>query len=526
MYVYNVPLRFQAIAEECAERTALSFGPDRTVSYRELNGTANRLARWLVQRGLVPGDVVCLSANKSPATFACMLACLKVGAPYSLLDPDAPAERLGRIVATLRPKLVAGEADFLHEASSATAELAVPSVELGTLTVEGALEGHDDSNLPHSRAVPGSTPAYVMFTSGSTGFPKGAVMSHANVLALAEWSRETYAFTPNDVLTNVNPLSFDNSVFDFYSALLTGATLVPFSKDEVRDPGRLVEKAENSGCTSWFSVPSLLLFLQAMKAADGTRLRSVRRFIFGGEGYPKGKLKSLFDAYSSTSRLFNVYGPTECTCICSSYAISAVDFEDLDGLPPLGAIADNFGFLILDDSSPVPAGEPGELCLLGPNVGMGYFNDPQRTAASFVQNPLNRHFRELMYRTGDLVRMNLADGKLHILGRKDRQVKHMGYRIELEEIEAALHRLDYVAEGAALHGRAGSRSRLVAVVASRGAVSDETLRADLRRILPEYMIPSELHRVDALPKNLNGKVDARALAEKYLGSKPEQGGNE
>jgi D-alanine--poly(phosphoribitol) ligase subunit 1 len=526
MYLYNVALRFQAIAEECAERTALWFGPDRGVSYRELNSTANRLARWLIQRGLVPGDVVCLSATKSPATFACMLACLKVGAAYSLLDPDAPTERLGRILATVQPRLVVGEPDFLHRTSAASAELFVPSVESGALCLDGLLAGLDDTNLPHSRTVPGSTPAYVMFTSGSTGFPKGAVMSHANVLCLAEWSRETYAFNPNDVLTNVNPLSFDNSVFDFYSALLTGAALVPFSKEEVRDPGRLVEKAETAGCTSWFSVPSLLLFLQAMKAADGTRLRCVRRFIFGGEGYPKGKLRSLSDAYSDTSRLFNVYGPTECTCICSSYAISDADFVDLDGLPPLGAIADNFGFLILDEGSAVAVGEPGELCLLGPNVGMGYINDPQRTAASFVQNPFNRRFREIMYRTGDLVRLNPADGKLHILGRKDRQVKHMGYRIELEEIEAALHRLDYVAEGAALHGRAGSRSRLVAVVASRSAVSDDALRADLRRILPEYMIPSEFHRVDALPKNLNGKVDARALAEKYLGSKPERGGSE
>jgi D-alanine--poly(phosphoribitol) ligase subunit 1 len=280
-----------------------------------------------------------------------------------------------------------------------------------------------------------------MFTSGSTGFPKGAVMTHANVANLIDWSRETFSITTDDVLTNVNPLYFDNSVFDFYSALFNGATLTPFSKEETSDPKLLVEKVDAATCTLWFSVPSLLMFLQTMRATDGKHLRSIRRFVFGGEGYPKAKLKSLFDTYANTSEFFNVYGPTECTCICSSYRVTQSDFDDLQGLPPLGHIAANFDYLIVD----------GELCLLGPNVGLGYYNDPERTAQSFVQNPMNDKFIDIMYRTGDLVRLNPADGKLYIEGRKDNQIKHMGYRIELEEIEAALHCLDYVSEAAVLH---------------------------------------------------------------------------
>src|SRR5262249_50269049 len=149
---------------------------------------------------------------------------------------------------------------------------------------------------------------------------------------------------------------------------------------------------------------------------------------------------------------FNVYGPTECTCICSCYKLSDGDFEDLQGLPPLGQMAKNFGFLILDaEGRPVPDGQTGELCLLGPNVGRGYYNDPERTAASFVQNPLNVSFSEMMYKTGDLVKLVPIDGKIYIQGRKDNQIKHMGYRIELEEIEAALHCLDYVSEAVVLH---------------------------------------------------------------------------
>ena len=163
-----------------------------------------------------------------------------------------------------------------------------------------------------------------------------------------------------------------------------------------------------------------------MKAANGRYLRSIKRFIFGGEGYPKAKLKELFETYSDTSEFFNVSGPTECTCICSNYKLTADDFHDLQGFPPLGTIAANFSYLILNDENKlVSEGELGVLCLLGPNVGLGYYNDPGRTAASFVQNPYNPAFRQIMYKTGDLVRFDPGNGKLFIHGRKDNQIKHM-----------------------------------------------------------------------------------------------------
>jgi D-alanine--poly(phosphoribitol) ligase subunit 1 len=175
-------------------------------------------------------------------------------------------------------------------------------------------------------------------------------------------------------------------------------------------------------------------------------------------------------------------------------------------LPPLGHIAANFDYLIID----------GELCLLGPNVGRGYYNDPERTAQSFVQNPRHEKFIDIMYRTGDLVRLNPADGKLYIEGRKDNQIKHMGYRIELEEIEAALHCLDYVSEAAVLHTNANGLSRIVAVVAAIRDFDNEQIRGDLKQIVPNYMMPSVFHREKMLPKNPNGKVDRRKLAEKYV----------
>ena len=311
---------------------------------------------------------------------------------------------------------------------------------------------------------------------------------------------------------------FKNGGLDFYSAVFSGACLVPFDKKTVTNPQILVQTIDELQCSLWFSVPSLLIFLQTMKAFKKENMQFVRRFIFGGEGYPKSKLKKLYDLYSDRAEFFNVYGPTECTCICSVYTISDQDFEDLQGFPPLGKLIENFGYLILDENNEkTPDNECGELCLLGPNVGKGYYNDPERTKANFVQNPENNSYDDIMYKTGDLVRYNPEDGKIYVMGRKDNQIKHMGYRIELEEIETAICCLDYVSQAAVLHGNSRGLSKIVAVVSSKADLEESRIRHGLKQIIPDYMIPSAFWVVDDLPKNPNGKVDRRKLAETYLG---------
>lgn len=517
MYDYNLGVRFETVAADHAQRSAIWFNSDESISYGGLNKLANKIARWLITQGVNSRDVVCLSGEKTHSTFACMLGCLKVGAVYCVLDPDSPPERLRKILTTCRPRLLLVERQLPSEASEVVSDLGIEVGQKNSDQLARTLSDLDESNLPQTHRVTGTNPAYIMFTSGSTGVPKGAVIAHAAVLNFIDWCQTVFGINQADVLTNVNPLFFDNSVFDFYSALFTGASLAPFTPEEVRDPRRLVDKVDAAGCTLWFSVPSLLMFLQTMKAADGRNLRSIRRFVFGGEGYPKSKLKSLYDSYSDSAEFFNVYGPTECTCICSCYKIGDDDFADLRGLSPLGKIAGNFEFLILDEECKIaPPGETGELCLLGPNVGLGYYNDPQQTAASFVRNPYNDKFAETMYKTGDLVRLDLGDGKLYIQGRRDNQIKHMGYRIELEEIEAALQCLDYVCEGVALHTRENGLSRIIAIVSTREELDRDRMRHDLKQIIPEYMIPSLFYRELQLSKTPNGKIDRRHLAEKYL----------
>ena len=171
-----------------------------------------------------------------------------------------------------------------------------------------------------------------------TGFPKGALMSHNNLLNFIQWGKETFQVTRDDIFTNANPIYFDNSVFDFYTSIFNGTTLVPLSHDLVKNAGQLVKAINDSGCTIWFSVPSLLVYLLTTKSLKKEDFKTIKRISFGGEGFPKNKLKQLYEMFGDRMTLYNVYGPTECTCICSSYTISSSDFENMNELAPLGIL--------------------------------------------------------------------------------------------------------------------------------------------------------------------------------------------
>jgi D-alanine--poly(phosphoribitol) ligase subunit 1 len=202
--------------------------------------------------------------------------------------------------------------------------------------------------------------------------------------------------------------------------------------------------------------------------------------------------------------------------MCSAYIIRSEDFIDLQGFPPLGRIADNFSCLILDkDGKKVLDNEVGELCLMGPNIGKGYYNDTERTTVSFVQNPYNEHFDEKMYKTGDLVKYNPDDEKIYFIGRKDFQVKHMGYRIELEEVETALSQLSYISQAAVIHGNKRGLSQLIGIVSTKTEIKEDLIRKGLKEIIPNYMIPTIFHFVSELPKNPNGKTDRQKLQREY-----------
>lgn len=507
-YTTSLPALFAKVVRDHASRPALRLAPGDEVTYAELDAMSSSLASQLASsHGVRTGDVVAISGDKSRECYASLVAATKLGAPYVMLDPDSPPDRIERIFATCRPRVVLGDRAFLD----AIAPIAGPAA-----LVESSTSGLDGvPGFPLLPEINGETPAYIVYTSGSTGLPKGSVMTHSCALNFVSWSRTTYGIGHEDVLTNLNPIYFDNSVFDIFSSLFVGACLVPFSKAETKDPGALVRKIDATGCTVWFSVPSLMLYLQTFRATDGKRLRSVRLFLFGGEGYPKGRLVQLHRAYGDTARIHNVYGPSECTCICSSHEVGPDDFDTLDGFPPLGKMAPNFRAIMLTDDGSVLRGEGlGELCLQGPNVGRGYWNDPERTAAAFVQNPEHALYRDVVYRTGDLVRRD-AEGVLWFQGRRDNQIKHMGHRIELGEIDATLCRIPGVAEAsvAYLSSQTGSGAIVAAVVAP--GLDPALIRDALSKLVPSYMMPDRIEVWDALPRNANGKTDRRAVLARF-----------
>lgn len=510
-YPCNLGRAFAGIAAQHRDIPAIRLAPGQDLDYGTLEALTHRLTRWLLGRGARPGALIALQNGKTAEGYAAMLACLQAGAAYVNLDVQNPPDRLGRILSACRPLLVLCDGPPAPSIAEAAQRVAVPVISLRDHAAEiEAFESTGPSDLP---AVTGGDPAYVMFTSGSTGIPKGAAISHGSVLNFISWTRGVFGIGPGDVVANANPIYFDNSVFDFYAALFSGACLAPIGSGELADPAATVRRVDEAKCTIWFSVPSLLIYLMTMKVLRADTFRSVRSIVFGGEGYPKSELIKLFDLYGGRCGLYNVYGPTECTCICSVYRISAQDLRDTHGLPPLGPIADNFSYQVLDGDAAVAAGEPGELCLMGPQLALGYYNDPERTAAAFVQNPLAHALPQRMYRTGDLVRD--VSGLIHFVGRKDNQIKHMGYRIELEEIEAAISRLGYVVQVAVVHKRVReSFGHIVAYVATEDAtIVDERVRSDLKALLPPYMVPNRFVLSRELPKNANGKVDRARLRD-------------
>ena len=515
-YTYNLGLLFHKIVKNFPENVAIKFSLKEHYSYQELNIRSNKFARYLSELGLKPNDVVCISGIKNINIYALILACLKIGVVYTILDPESPLERLIKIMNRCAPKVAFLDSSLFNPMKNLPTGTDFNLINIESEDIINKIQQYESSDLEILNNINGDNPAYIMFTSGSTGFPKGAVMTHINVINFIYWAQETFNISSDDIHTNVNPLYFDNSVFDFYSTIFSGACLVPFDKEIVTDPALLVKKVDELNCTSWFSVPSMLIYLQTMKVLKHNNFSKVKKIIFGGEGYPKAKLYELYKLYSSRVIFYNVYGPTECTCMCSSYTITQDDFTDLYGFPPLGRMASNFSFLILDEfGNKVNDGESGELCLIGPNVGKGYYNDPDRTNMSFVQNPYNKMYTEIIYKTGDLVRYETADEKIYILGRADNQIKHMGYRIELEEIENAINTLPFVKQSVVFQARNGNISNIIAVIASEDDITSNQIRKDLGEIIPGYMIPSKFYFEPELPKNQNGKIDRKNIKEVY-----------
>jgi D-alanine--poly(phosphoribitol) ligase subunit 1 len=511
-YHYNLGLLFTEVATANKKNVAIKE-IDNEHSYETLNNVSNKLVHFLLELEINQNDVVAIFNNKSLYSYSLMLACSKIGAIYTNLDPKSPGERLSKMLKTCSPKILFYSSyDHTSPEKSSLGNIKL----IDYLDIASKIENQSSSLSEVCGSIPSNAPAYIMFTSGSTGFPKGVVISHQNILNFIQWSQNTYQTATTDVFTNINPMHFDNSVFDFYSSLYTGASIIPINESLTVNPRKLIERLNQLKPTIWFSVPSMLVYALNMRALRDSDLPSLKTVTFGGEGFPKNQLKKLWKLWGESVRFVNVYGPTECTCICSSYDVSQKDLEN-DELLPLGPMATNFYHVILDENEEeVKQGEIGELHIGGPNVGIGYYNNQSKTKEAFSQNPAQESYPDIIYKSGDLVRQAPNSNLLFFSGRKDNQIKRMGYRIELEEIENALNSFDFIKESAVIYVDTEKHPSQIIGCIKSDYYDSENITNLLKNLIPLYMVPDKYFKLDKLPKNQNGKIDRLKLKKKYI----------
>ena len=514
MYPHNLAILFYEVLEKCKDRDCLTY-EEISYTYDDMNNYSKKFAKYLIDLNLKKGDVIAIASDKNPETFFLMLAAIRLGVAYVNIDIESPLERNLLILKKCQIKYLFYDCIEYSEyidllSKKISFDNFVSSIKLDQNDLKELKENDEQVILNKSIEVDGNNISYIMFTSGSTGEPKGVAVSHQNLLHFIEWGINLNSSSGQLNYTNINPLYFDNSVFDFYVSIFSGSRLTPIKRKLLQEPYKLLEYIDKMKCNIWFSVPSLLIYLVAMKAFSRTKLPFLKKIIFGGEGYPKSELKKLYQIFNSHAELVNVYGPTECTCICSAHTITNKDLVSLEGLPTLGKLNQNINYILLDHNGK-PSENEGELCLIGPNVALGYFNDLELTNKSFTFLSDSKLFMNRMYNTGDLVRFH--KGYFYFTGRKDNQIKHMGYRIELEEIEEALNSLDDVIQSAVIYKREKVAYGKIICFLQSSNDNEETIKLKISEKLPSYMIPSTYVFMENLPKNANGKVDRNKLKQ-------------
>ncbi|WP_179178636.1 non-ribosomal peptide synthetase [Pseudomonas sivasensis] len=481
----------ELLNQQTSDNTALVW-QDGSLTFAQLHAQANRLAHYLRDKGVGPDVCVAIAAERSPQLLIGLLAIIKAGGAYVPLDPDYPAERLAYMLKDSGVQLLLTQTAVLEKLPSAdgVCVIAMDSLHLESWPTQApGLHLHGD-NL-----------AYVIYTSGSTGQPKGVGNTHGALAERLQWMQATYQLNDTDVLMQKAPISFDVSVWECFWPLITGCRLVLAGPGEHRDPHRIAQLVQEHGVTTLHFVPPLLqLFIDEPLVPECT---SLRRLFSGGEALP-AELRNRVLAQLPAVQLHNRYGPTETAINVTHWHCTAEDGER----SPIGRPLGNVICRVLDDHlNLLPAGVPGELCIGGIGLARGYLGRAGLTAERFIADPLGEAGARL-YRTGDRVRWN-ADGVLEYLGRLDQQVKLRGFRVEPEEIEARLLALDGIAQAVVLVRNA----TLIGYYTASRALDEQDVKAALAAELPEYMVPAQLMRLDAMPLSPSGKLDRRALPE-------------
>jgi amino acid adenylation domain-containing protein len=518
-----------AQAQRRPDAVALVF-KDARLTYGTLEDASNRLAHLLKDAGCQRGDRVGLLMPKMPTAILAMLAALKADTIYVPMDPASPPARQARVleVADCRCILAAGAVGPMLREALATARLKQPPV-IGWLDDATAAESGAAAafTLRDLAACPASAPAssnregdvaHILFTSGSTGLPKGVMITHASVVHVVQWARRYFGIAATDRISQHAPLRFDISGLDIFGTLWTGAELHLVPPEVNLLPHKLAQFIRDARLTQWFSVPSVLNLMANFDVVREHDFPELRRMLFAGEVLPTPTLIHWMRRLPHVE-FTNLYGPTETTIVSSYCTVPQCPADQREPIP-IGRACAGEELMVLDgELRPVATGETGELYIRGVGVSPGYWRDPEKTRAVFL--PWGE--RERIYKTGDLAYRD-TDGLFYYVGRADTQIKSRGYRIELGEIEAALHSLPGLRESAVVaiksEGFEGWQICCAYAPAPECCISPERLRGALAGLVPGYMLPARWMRYDVLPKNDSGKIDRPRLKEGFLAESP------
>jgi amino acid adenylation domain-containing protein len=471
-------------------------------TYSELNNRAKEIGTFIAKRHDVRKPVA-VFMEKSVDTLQIFMGIVAAGDFYVLVDPSFPLQRITQILGVLEPEIVITKEEYKEKLSETGYHgMVVEEKEL--------VESIDEALLMKIRRQSLDTdPLYGIFTSGSTGVPKGVVICHRSVIDFIENFTEIFKITEKDVIGNQAPFDFDVSVKDIYSCLKTGATLIIIPKAYFRFPNNVVDMLEENGVTTLIWAVSALCLLNRLHGLKYKVPSAINKIMFSGEMMPIKQLNQ-WRAHYPNAMFVNLYGPTEITCNCTYYILDR-EFTEEEKLPMGVAFPNERVFLLDDDNREVRACRTsGEVCVAGTALALGYYNNPEMTAKAFTLNPLNSHYPEMIYHTGDLAYYG-ESGEMYFAGRKDFQIKHMGHRIELEEIDTALNSLSGIERACSFFD--DKRNKVVAFYV--GIDDKRALIDEMKKKVPEFMVPNVFSQVDEMPLTKNGKIDRNYLKELY-----------
>jgi amino acid adenylation domain-containing protein len=481
------------------------------LTFAELNERANRLAHYLRDAGVKPGQIVALMVERSLAMLIGIFAVLKAGAAYLPIASDTPRGRLDYMLRDGNVELL-----LVHRN---TAGKAPPGVRIVNLDDDGVHHGSAANLVPANTA---SDLAYVIYTSGSTGKPKGVMIEHRSVVNRLHWMQHAYPIGANDVIMQKTPYAFDVSVWEIFWWALSGAAVCVLRPGGERNPAAIVQAIDRHRVTVMHFVPSMLNvflgYLDGSDAAVAARLGPVRQVFASGEALSPSHVGAFNRLWGrrTGARLTNLYGPTEATVDVTAFDCPTQ--EPIERIP-IGRPIHNTRLYVIRDGREVAIGDTGELCIAGVGLARGYLNDPDLTAERFTSHPADP--RERIYRTGDVARW-LPDGHVEYLGREDHQVKIRGFRIELGEIENAIRDHPAVSDCVVMVRRySESIILIVAYIVWKAAPEVAALKAALETHLPSHMIPNHFAAIADIPLTSSGKADRKALPDPVLQARPD-----